>query len=154
MKDVVRPLRTGYYELLTGITNPDYKLYFNDKPVEVYDTRATYPAETPYVILSDISTISDNTKSTFGNEVTVNLLVYTTFEGDFGGREDAEEISDQILEMVIPSPGRSGVQIENFNVSMAKLIGMDDEESISDTKYTYRKRIVIQHAVWQNYIQI
>lgn len=150
MKDVVKPLRTGYYELLTGITDPDNKLYFDDKPVGVFDSRAPFPAKTPYVILSDISTISDNTKSSFGNEVTVNLLVYTTFEGDFGGREDAEDICNQILEMVIPRPGWSGVQLEDFTVSMAKLIGMDDEDSYSDTKYTYRKRITIQHAVWEN----
>jgi len=150
MKDVVKPLRTGYFELLTGITDPTNKLYFNDKPVGVYDSRAPYPAKTPYVILSDISTITENTKSSFGNEVTVNLLVYTTFEGDFGGREDAEDICDQVLEMIIPIPGRSGVQLEDFTVSNAVLVGMDDEDSYSDTKYTYRKRITIQHLVWQN----
>lgn len=154
MKDVVKPLRTGYFELLTGITDPNNKLYFNDKLVGVYDSRAPYPAKTPYVILSDISVISENTKTSFGNEVTVNLLVYTTFEGDFGGREDAEDICNQILEMVIPRPGWSGVQLEDFNVSSAVLIGMDDEDSYSDTKYTYRKRITIQHLVWQNRILI
>lgn len=154
MKDVVKPLRTGYFELLTGITDPNNKLYFNDKPVGVFDSRAPHPAKTPYVILSDISTISENTKTSFGNEVTVNLLVYTTFEGDFGGREDAEDICNQILEMIIPRPGWSGVQLEDFNVSSAVLIGMDDEDSYSDTKYTYRKRITIQHLVWQNRILI
>lgn len=150
MKDVVKPLRTGYYELLTGITDPENKLYFNDNIVQVYDSRADYPAKTPYVILSDISTISENTKSSFGNEVTVNLLVYTTFEGDFGGREDAEDICNQIMEMIIPNPGQSGVILDDFTVSNAVLVGMDDEDSYSDTKYTYRKRITIQHLVWQN----
>ena len=151
MKDVVKPLRTGYFKLLTGITDPNNKLYFNDKPVEVFDSIAPHPKKTPYVILSDFSTISDNTKTSFGNEVTVNLLVYTTFEGDFGGREDAEDICNQILEMVIPTPSISGVQIlPEFNVSSAVLQNMDDEYSYGDTKYTYRKRITIQHMVWQD----
>lgn len=137
---MTRPLRTGYMALLDGIV-------VDGKQVPAFDMMATYPDKTPYIIISGITPISDNTKDTFMSEVTVDLLVYTSYKGDFGGRKLADQIEDRVLQLVIPSPGRSGVSAEGFNVYMAKQVSTDDELFESDTRNTYRKRITIEHLV-------
>ncbi len=142
MKDIKLPLRIGYLSLLDGIT-------VNSKVIEVFDMEAPYPENAPYIIIDGIIPVQNNTKDGFLAEVTVELLIYTTYQGDFGGREDADLIADAVLGMLIPSPGRSGVSATGFNVYMAKLITSTDEMSYTDTRRTYRRRLVIEHLVQQ-----
>lgn len=142
MKDLVLPLRTGYYNLLNNMV-------VGGKIIPVFDMQAPYPAQTPYVIIEGIVPISDNTKDSFNSEVTVDLLVYTTYQGDFGGSRESDLITNEILQRVIPTPGRSGVSAAGFNVYMAKQIGSNSEMSESNTKNTYRRRLTIEHLVEQ-----
>lgn len=129
-------------ELLDGIV-------VDGKAIPAFDLRPPYPDKTPYIIIGAITPISNNTKDKFLSEVTVDLLVYTSHKGDFGGRKIADQIENEILQVVIPSPGRSGVSAEGFNVYMAKQLSSNDELSVSDIKNTYLKRITIEHLVEQ-----
>lgn len=143
MKDVTLPLRTGYYALLNNMV-------VEGKTIPVFDMMAPHPAQTPYIIIEGIVPISDNTKDSFISEVTVDLLVYTSFKGDFGGSKLADQIVNAILQKVISSPGKSGVSAAGFNVFMAKQRGTNGEMIGEDTKRTFRKRLTIEHLVEEN----
>lgn len=142
MKDIELPLRTGYFNLLNGIV-------VDGKSIPVFDMQAPFPEQTPYIIIEGILPISGNTKDSFGYEVTVDLLIYTSFQGDFGGRKSGDLIANAVLGLVIPTPGKSGVSAAGFNVYMAKHVGSNPEMSSSDTKRTYRKRLTIEHLAEQ-----
>ncbi|MCF0059937.1 hypothetical protein MUK70_11860 [Dyadobacter chenwenxiniae] len=142
MKDVVLPLRVGYLALLDNIV-------VEGREIQAFDLQADSGVEPPYIVIEGIFQISNNTKDSFGGEVTVDILVYNEFKGDFGGRETTDKITDEILTRVIPVPGRSGVAASGFNVYMAKLVGSNDEMNYANTGRKYRKRITIEHLVEQ-----
>ena len=79
MKDVELPIRTGYYSLLNNMT-------VDGKQIPVFDMVAPKSATPPYVIVDSIMYVNENTKDSFGGEVTVDFLVKSRFDGDFGGR--------------------------------------------------------------------
>jgi hypothetical protein len=142
VKDIVLPLRRGYYALLNGID-------VDGKTVNLYDMVASYEVEAPYIIIESILPTSNNTKDGFYYVVTVDLLIYATYKGDFGGRELTDKIVNAIQQLVIPTPGKSGVSADGFHVYMAKQAGSNDEFDYSDIQRIYRKRLTIEHLVQQ-----
>lgn len=140
MKDITLPLRTGYVALLNNIT-------VAGKIIKTYDLMAPKEADSPYVVISEMLSISQNTKDSFMSEVTVDLLIYARSDGDFGGRKTTDLIADALLQLIIPIPGRSGVSASGFNVYMAKQIGSQDEMDYTSTGRKYRKRLTIEHLV-------
>jgi hypothetical protein len=143
VKDISEPLRKAYFDLLNNIS-------VDGVNVPVYDFKAPYPAKVPYIIIGEVGQMASNTKQTFGNEVLIDLLVYTAYEGDFGGRIQAERISNKVLELSIPTPSKTGLtQPSGLNITRATLGGNNDEFFQNDTKSTYRKRITIEHTIWQ-----
>lgn len=142
MKDVVLPLRIGYVGVLQNMV-------VGENTLGVYDMIAPSDAQEPYIIIQGISPISNNTKTDFGYDVTVDLLVYSRTDGDFGGREETDLITNKILELLIPTPGKSAVQAAGFNVISAKLVAIEPEFDIENTGRKYRNRITIEHIAWQ-----
>jgi len=142
VEEVELPIRTGYFNLLNNIV-------VGEKMIPVYDMVAPIPAQTPYIIIDGILPISDNTKDSFMYELTVDLLIYTSYKGDFGGRKAADLITREILKKVIPTPGKSGVNAAGFNVYMAKFVASNNEFTNGDTQRTYRKRITFEHKADQ-----
>jgi hypothetical protein len=142
MKDVVLPLRTGYVSLLNNMT-------VDGKQIPVFDMVAPVRATPPYVIIDSIMYVNDNTKDTFGGEVTVDFLVHARYDGDFGGREETDKIANKLYEIAIPSPGKAAVTAEGFDVTMAKNLGASDEMDYLATGRKYRKRISLEHTVWE-----
>lgn len=142
MKDVVLPIRRGYFSLLNNMV-------VDGKPIPAFDMIAPKTAKPPYVVIENIMYINENTKDTFGGEVTVDLLVYDRSDGDFGGRQESDRIANEIYTRVIPSPGKSGVTAAGFDVIMARNLGAQDEMDYQATGRKYRKRISIEHTVWE-----
>lgn len=142
MKDVGLPIRRGYFSLLNNMT-------VNGKQIPVFDMVAPAGVNPPYVIIDQIMYINENTKDSFGGEVTVDLLVQSRYDGDFGGREESDLIANEIYQRVIPSPGKSAVTATGFDVIMARNLGANDEFDYQDTGRKYRKRISIEHTVWE-----
>lgn len=143
MKDIGEMLRRAYYGLLNNMT-------VDGITVPVYDYKAPYPAQVPYIIIGEVGAMASNTKQSFGNEVMIDLLIYTAYEGDFGGRIQAERICNAVLTKSIPSPAKTGLPSQTgFNITRATLGGSNDEFFQNDTKTTYRKRVTIEHTIWQ-----
>lgn len=143
MKDVTLPLRTGYFNLLNNMV-------VDGRQIPVFDMHAPAQASAPYVIIGEIFSKSNNTKDTFGSEVVIDLLAYSEYKGDFGGRQATDLIADKILNLVIPAPGKSGVSATGFGVTMAKHVGSSDENDYGATGNKYRKRVTIEHTIWES----
>lgn len=142
MKDVGLPIRRGYFSLLNNMT-------VDGKQIPVFDMIAPADVSPPYVIIDQIMYINENTKDSFGGEVTVDFLVQSRYDGDFGGREESDLIANKLYQLAIPSPGRAAVTATGFDVIMAKNLGANDEFDYQDTGRKYRKRISIEHTVWE-----
>lgn len=140
MRDVTLPLRTAYYNLLND-------MLVDGRKIKVYDLQAPKTAETPYIIIGEMFSVSRNTKDTFGTEVTVDLLIHNNFDGDFGGRRQTDIIADGVLQLVIPTPGHSGVHSDYINIFQARHLGSIDELDNADTGRKYTKRITIEHLI-------
>lgn len=142
MKDVELALRTAYFQLLNNISA-------DGKTVPFYDRKAPAGAIEPYIIWFGCAQVANNTKSEFGNDVTVDLLVYQSYKGDFGGTKEADQIANAVTQALMPSPGTSGINPASIQVVVTKLVGLNSEFIKHDTKDTYRKRITIEHLISQ-----
>jgi len=121
MKDTSLPIRKAYNTLLT------------DLGYTCFDFKAT-----------------DNTKNSFGNVATINLDVVTSFDDGFGGRFQLDEIVNDILESVLPTPDATVIQAEGFNIySTKKLIDFDFDPIANETQTIYRRIITFEHLVEQ-----
>ena len=142
MKDPGLEIRTAYWNLLDGLT-------VGAITVPAFDYMATFPEAVPYIILGETLNIAQNTKDTFGTECTVDILIYTAYNGDFGGRKLADQIANAVLAVAIPTPGMPGITTTSFNVTSAKLLGVSDELTRGDGKNTFLKRITIEHIIFE-----
>ncbi len=138
MKDTSLPIRKAYYALLTELG------------YTCFDFKATDTATKPYIILSSQTSSSDNTKNSFGNIATINLDIVTSFEDGFGGRKGLDEIVNDILEAVLPTPDATVIQATGFNIySTKKVIDFDFEPLQQETQTIYRRIITFEHLVEQ-----
>jgi hypothetical protein len=143
MEEILLLLREGYNTTLTGMV-------VAGKSVKVYDMWADSDAVTPYVIIKNMSWVSENTKDSFGGRVFVNLMVHGESKGDFGGRKPTDLVAAEVLKRVIPTPGKSGVQRTGIDVIMARLDDSDDSHNWQTTGRTYSRSLMIEHIVWES----
>lgn len=138
MKDTSYPIRKAYNALLTGLG------------YTCFDYKATDNATKPYIILSSQTSSSDNTKNSFGNIATINLDIVTSFQDGYGGRKGLDEMVNNILEAVLPSPDANVIQATGFNVySTKKVIDYDIEPLPQETQTIYRRIITFEHLIEQ-----
>ncbi|MCF2517127.1 hypothetical protein [Dyadobacter sp. CY351] len=142
MKDPTKPLMIGYNTLLSGIT-------VSGREVGYYRLQAPYPAKNPMIVLTGFLALNDNTRNTFKCDATVDLMIITSFEGDFGNGELADDIANEVLQRVIPEPGKSGVSAAGFTVASATCRGIKDYQYNRDDRTVYEKRITIEHLIYQ-----
>lgn len=142
MKNVNKPLAEGYFNLLNGIV-------VEGKTVALHYLKAVYPTEAPYMVITGMYTQNENDNSDFWGYTTVDLNIYTEFQGDFGSMNLADEIANALMEILMPAPGVTPLQAEGFNVSTCKMRGSRDYNDTSDDKSTYEKKITLEHLIFQ-----
>ena len=142
MKDIELALRTAYYNLLNGIS-------VEGKTVHFFDKRAPIGHSTPYIIWSGMTDMAWNTKSSFGDEVKVHLLIYDpTFE-NAGNSRMVEKVASKVKELLTPSPGVNGLTSSEIGIINTIIRSTDSEFYRPDTQDTYRKRITVEHLISQ-----
>jgi hypothetical protein len=97
MKDCIAILQEKYFEALDGV------LSYNGATIPVYDS-SSIPADAvqPYVLLSDVfaTELGEGSKSSYGQEVIFECRVVTKYLNAFGGKKQASNISDQIIQRI------------------------------------------------------
>lgn len=97
MLDAGYILRQKYFERLNGAVT------YNSEIVGVYDSLSVPEnASYPYITLGNYtaSEIGEGSKQSFGLETTLQVDVYTKFENQFGGQLQADNISNQVIELI------------------------------------------------------
>lgn len=110
----------------------------------VYD-RVPDNATYPYVHLSDMRSDDDSTCSE--NQFIVEVLfdIVTRFEGDFGGRKDADAIGQLIVNYLSDKRGDIG----DFYVTRARMLNANYIDEATDTGLIVRKLIRMEIYVEQ-----
>ena len=102
------------------------------------------------MILGSQTSQSDNTKTNFGNRVTINLDISYSFDDGFGSRKPLDLMVDAILTALIPAPSETPIAVTGFNVySTKKIIDLDFDPNVNDEQTIYRRTITIEHLLEQ-----
>lgn len=103
MIDVKQPLRKAYYDLLAGM------LTYGGNIIPVADdAKKLGDAATLYVILTNQSGADSSTFQTFDSDETIVLdIVYKS--GARVNKETVDNVAAQILNLVLPAPGLTGL---------------------------------------------
>lgn len=109
MLDTSNSVRSIYVATLNG------NLSYSGKNVPVFGQTAFVTTPKNYVVIGNITEISDNTNHSFGNDVEV---VIDIFSEQYRVYDNAvvDNIASQILNLLIPSPSVSGFSDTNFFV--------------------------------------
>lgn len=97
MKDPAAILRKAYIDRLTG------QITSNNKVVKIYDSFSTDAnTKPPYIVITGYtdSEIGEGSKQSYGLECFITLTVYTKFQNSYGGQLQADNIVNQITELV------------------------------------------------------
>ena len=109
MIDTSNSVRSIYVATLNG------NLTYSGNNVPVYGQTPFVTTPKNYVVIGDITEISDNTNHSFGNDVDVIIDIfseqYRTYDNSV-----VDNIASQILNLLIPSPSVSGFSDTNFFV--------------------------------------
>ena len=88
-----KALQTAYYQALNG------NISYDGSNVPVYDI-VPKDADYPFIVFVSQNTIEDVTKDDFGTEIVFELDVVTGFEGSFGGKSQAYDISNDVVQAI------------------------------------------------------
>lgn len=101
INDVAYPLRVAFIAALRG------QITYKNRVVPVVDAAALTAAETkPYILVSVLDRLPDDTKMSFGASVTVQLDVVCGYTGNLNpGMEDCDKITQLVMAKLVPSPG-------------------------------------------------
>ena len=138
MKDPDFQLRKAYVTALKG------NVAINGKTVPVFD-RVPNSATAPWIKLGSMTTINDQDKDQYNTEVQFLLEVHTAFIKG-GGKRDADNISNQVLQLIIDQPLDGGA---DFTFHEQKLESKDHVENIAPDRYIYNKLLIINNFIEQ-----
>jgi hypothetical protein len=137
MRDLQLPLRTAYFNRLTGLG------------LTVFEKDAVLSnAVTPYVIISEIDTKEDSNKADFGHKAAVLLDIVTKAPiNQVGGGKQRDLIANQIFSVI--NSKTSFIIDENFQSVNLKITYDRTLNGDTDTDRVYRRLIRFEHNIRQ-----
>jgi len=91
MKDPSYQLRKSVYELLNNT------ITINGNVVPAYDI---VPNVMPYIRIGETYVVENSDRTTDTVTVALNIYVVTSYEGEYGGMKDSDDISNNILQLI------------------------------------------------------
>jgi len=88
-----KALQTAYYQALNG------NISYGGSNVPVNDV-VPKDADYPFIVFVSQNVVEQPTKDDFGTEIVFELDVVTGFEGSFGGKSQAYDISDDVVQAI------------------------------------------------------
>lgn len=132
MTDPTRYVRKA---LINAVTLSDFKVYGQNPPSS---------AVAPYATLSVTSAAMPG-KNCELYRITSTFEVYSEYR-EYGGRKSIDEISDNILAVMVPNT-YTYLTIENFHNVNVRLVSTDERISVIDSITTYVKTLRFEHLI-------
>lgn len=144
MIDTAHHVRKAYYSLLAG------NITYNGNNVNIYDELAEDEDGDNYVILSTQIDTDTSNKQSFESTHTITIDIVTRFVTS-ARKYPSEDIAEQILDLVLPTPSSTGlVSPIGLQITAVKLL---DSQSLSveqfDTFKVVRKILRFQQKCVQ-----
>lgn len=144
MRNPHSELRRAYKErLFKNIT-----IGFDELEVKIYD-RVPDNVEFPYIVLSSMDSIDTGTKSSFEWLTAILVDVVTGYEGLEGGKHLADELSNRVIELIIPERAIGLVEMVNYNCISTTVDNIETLETQTDTNYIVRNLIRFNNIITQ-----
>jgi hypothetical protein len=142
MKDCSNSVRTIYVNALNG------NITWNTRNVPVYGAPPFNTPPEQYAIITNITEVADNTNNSFSNIVEVTIEVYSE-QNKNNNMGQVDNISNQILNILIPDTGIDGFDDADFEVfPMARTLSTYSPVWDGDN-YLSRKILTIRNLVNQ-----
>jgi|11_taG_2_1085331.scaffolds.fasta_scaffold00329_6 hypothetical protein len=140
MNDVKQSLQTAYYALLNG------NITYSSTAVPVYDVmNVPQSPDYPHILITDYTQVDDSDKSSFGEEITVDIEIIDRAE-QRASRAGLFSIVNQIKNIIRVRPEAFDVSGWNiFNTNLDTEITIPKE---FDGNYIYfGSRITFRHSI-------
>lgn len=139
MKSPSKELQTAYFTALNG------NISYGGDNVPVYDVVPNNVAY-PYIHLQDqIVNVQPQTKDTYITEVIFQIDIVTGFEGAYGGKSQAYDISNDVMDTIINRG--SYLSLTNFNLFQCSLDLSSMVTTQTDTHILYINRIRFRNLI-------
>lgn len=137
-----RLLQVAYYNALNG------QITYNGSAVPVYDV-IPKGAEYPFILLGSQFVIETNFNTdTRITEVIMDVDITTGFEGAFGGKSQAYDISEDVVNAIRKTPGTylslSGYKMLSTTLDSSNILQDQDE-----THILYINKLRFRHLISQ-----
>lgn len=132
-------IQIAYYNALNG------NITYNASNVPVYDV--VPPTQSyPYIVLGSQSVTHEGTKNSFGVEVFMEVDVVTGYQGSYGGKSQAYDIADDIIQL-IATRSSSYFSLSGFNCYVSELESSTILEEISETHILFVNKLRFRHLI-------
>lgn len=140
--ELSKAIRTAYYTALNG------NVTFNSNSVPVFDAYAIPDGVTyPYILLSSQTSVQGNLKRCKRYSASI-LIDIVTGSSDPIGRSDAEDIAEQIEDIVNPdSFADLNLNVNGYDIGNTSRAGDSDLSDKNGIYYIFRKLITYDHIV-------
>ena len=143
--ELSRAIRTGYYQSLSG------NITHNLNTVPIFDDFATAEGvDYPYIILSSQNNVQRFVKRCKHYDSTIVIDIVTGSNRP-SGREDSENIAEQIEEIINPN-GLDFINLEPYGYKIINTFKIADNNIVSknSVNYVYRKLLTYSHKINKN----
>lgn len=142
MKDPTYTIRNVYSQLLPG------NIFHKGTPVPVYDEYAPKTAVAPYIILGAQTLYQQGNRCTFKSDCSITVIVVTAFPAaEPGNKKFADDIGNQITQIILPIPGTNIDLQPDFSCDRTKIDGINSSSSQDNTYKYIEKAIRFNHIV-------
>jgi len=140
--ELSKAIRTAYFTALNG------SVTFNSNVVPVFDAYAVPDGVSyPYILLSSQTSIQGNLKRCKRYDASI-LIDIVTGSTDPIGRSDAEDISEQIEDIVNPdSFADLNLNANGYDIGNTSRAGDNDLSDKNGIYYIFRKLITYDHII-------
>lgn len=139
--DITLALFAAYTSLLKG------KVSYKGSIVPVYDAYGVPDtAEKPYILLSSVADVGQNTKDHFGYLASFQVDVVTGFAKGVGSIKQAATIASAICGLLEPTPGGTGLVLDGYYV-ITTVIDARPLSTQTPTETIIRRILTITHLI-------
>lgn len=133
-------LQQAYYTALNG------QITYNGSPVPVYDV-VPPGTDYPYIVLGPQTVVEENLNNdTRIMGVTAEVDVVTGFDGSFGGKSQANDIADAIVNRLRKTPGNY-LSLSGFLIITTQLDSSLTLQEQTETHTLYVNKLRFRHKI-------